>query len=64
VVEPFLADLAASYDTASPRPEHRSEAVVYGVTAHVVDDGDLVGSLLDSVEARYDLRAVSMGEER
>jgi glutamate/tyrosine decarboxylase-like PLP-dependent enzyme len=64
VVEPFLADLAASYHAAPPRPERRGEAVVYGVTAHVVDDGDLVGSLLDSVEARYDLRAASMGEAR
>ena len=64
VVEPFLSDLAASYRTAPPRPERRDETVVYGVTAHVVDAGDLIGSLLDSVEARYDLRDPSMEEAR
>ncbi len=62
VVDRFLADLAADHAAAPPRPEVRSEQVIYGVTDHVVADGDLIGRLLDQVEARYDLRDAAIGE--
>lgn len=64
VVAPFLADLAAAHAAAPPRPATRGAAVVYGVTAHVPADGDVVERLLDQVEARYDHRGTGAPGDR
>jgi sphinganine-1-phosphate aldolase len=54
VVDPFLADLAEAYDSAPAAGGPRSDAVLYGVTAHVPVDGDLEQTILHQIEQVYD----------